>query len=62
MFLRISLLEITGGSIKYKNINEKSGGKAARYYPVGIYLPKVKNRNIRTRCKICSKLTIKTSD
>ena len=28
--------------------------------PVGIYLLKVNNRNIRTRCKICSKLTIKT--
>ena len=27
---------------------------------VGIYLLKVNNRNIRTRCKICSKLTIKT--
>ena len=28
--------------------------------PVGIYLLKVNNRNIRTRCEICSKLTIKT--
>ena len=27
---------------------------------VGIYLPKVNNRNTRTRCEICSKLTIKT--
>ena len=30
--------------------------------PVGIYLLKVNNRNIRTRCKICSKLTIKTPE
>ena len=28
--------------------------------PVGIYMLKVNNRNTRTRCKICSKLTIKT--
>ena len=27
-----------------------------------IYLLKVKNRNIRKRCKICSKLTIKTPE
>ena len=29
-------------------------------FPVGIYLLKVNNRNTRTRCEICSKLTIKT--
>ena len=29
-------------------------------YPVGIYLLSVKNRNTRTRCGICSNLTIKT--
>ena len=28
-------------------------------YPVGIYLLKVNKRNTRTRCEICSKLTIK---
>ena len=28
--------------------------------PAGIYLFKVSNRNTRTRCEICSKLTIKT--
>ena len=28
--------------------------------PGGIYLLKVNNRNTRTRCEICSKLTIKT--
>ena len=31
-------------------------------YPVGIYMLKVKNRNTRTRCEICSKLTIKTPE
>ena len=29
--------------------------------PVGIYLFKVDNRNTRTSCEICSKVTIKTS-
>ena len=30
--------------------------------PVGIHLIKVNNRNTRTRCEICSKLTIKTPE
>ena len=30
--------------------------------PAGIYLLKVNNRNARTRCEICSKLTIKIPD
>ena len=30
--------------------------------PAGIYLFKVNNRNTRTRCEICSKLTIKTPE
>ena len=31
-------------------------------YPVGNYMFKVNNRNTRTRCEICSKLTIKTPE
>ena len=31
-------------------------------HPAGIYLFKVNNRNTRTTCEICPKLTIKTSD
>ena len=31
-------------------------------FQAGIYLLKVDNRNTRTRCKVCSKLTIKTSE
>ena len=31
-------------------------------HPAGIYLLKVNNRNTRTRCEICSKLTIKTPE
>ena len=30
--------------------------------PAGIYLLRVSNRNTRTRCEICSKLTIKTPE
>ena len=30
--------------------------------PAGIYLLKVNNRDTRTRCEICSKLTIKTPE
>ena len=33
-----------------------------KIYPAGIYLLKVNNRNTRTRCEICSKLTIKTPE
>ena len=32
------------------------------YHPAGNYVFKVKNRNIRTTCEICSKLTIKTPE
>ena len=31
-------------------------------YPAGNYMLKVNNRNTRTRCEICSKLTIKTPE
>ena len=30
--------------------------------PAGNYMFKVSNRNIRTRCELCSKLTIKTPE
>ena len=36
--------------------------KYCRICPTGIYLLKVNNRNTRTRCEICSKLTIKTPE
>ena len=31
-------------------------------FPAGIYLLKVNNRNTRTKCEICSNLTIKTPE
>ena len=33
-------------------------GESINYYPVGIYMFKVNNRNSRTRCEICSHLTL----
>ena len=33
-----------------------------KVYPAGIYMFKVNNRSTRTRCDICSKLTIKTPE
>ena len=32
------------------------------YIPADIYLLKINNKNNRTRCEICSKLTIKTPE
>ena len=32
------------------------------HLPASIYVLKVNNRNTRTRCEICSKLTIKTPE
>ena len=40
----------------FKNIDRNSS------IPAGIYLLKVNTRNTRTRCEICSKLTIKTPE
>ena len=31
-------------------------------FPAGIYMFKANNRNTRTRCKICTKLTLKTPE
>ena len=42
--------------------NPKFTFKVIRGFPAGIYLLKVNKRNTRTRCKICSELTIKTSE
>ena len=47
---------------KLQNIlKSKNFLKLLKIYLVGIYLLKVNNRNTRTRCEICSKLTIKTT-
>ena len=46
------------------NWEKIEGGKVCRRSanPANIYLFKVDNRNTRKRCKICSKLAIKTSE
>ena len=42
--------------------NPTNSTKCTRSNPAGIYLFKVNNRNTRTRCEICSRLTIKTPE
>ena len=44
------------------NIIQKSQLIFEVNHPAGIYLFKVNNRNTRTRCEICSKLTINTPE
>ena len=44
------------------NTHQKTKNGHLRLNPAGIYLLKVNNRNTRTRCEICSKLTIKTPE
>ena len=40
------------------NTHQKTKNRHLRLNPAGIYLLKVNNRNTRTRCEICSKLTL----
>ena len=46
----------------YKGILTTASDRSKEYYPAGIYVPKVNIRNTRTKCEICLKLTIKTSE
>ena len=55
--------------IYYQNLATKSYWKdlpvcscimEGRFFPAGIYLLKVNNRNTKRRCEICSKLTIRS--
>ena len=48
--------------VKPKKVEKTSHDKRIVDIPAGIYLLKVNNGNTRTRCKICSKLTIKTPE
>ena len=48
---RLSIVAIHSGDAVLRQVNT-----------VGIYLLKVNNRNTRTRCEICSKLTIRTPE
>ena len=44
------------------NHERKEYQRPTEAFPAGIYLLKVNNRNTRTKCEICSKLTIKTPE
>ena len=44
------------------HIRNRNYFKHIRNFPAGNYMFKVNNRNTRTRCEICSKLTIKTPE
>ena len=43
-------------------LQDHSNERTSNNAPVGIYLLKVSNRNTRTRCEICSELTIKVPE
>ena len=45
--------------IKYRLLHGLSLSFLNIHYPAGNYMFKVNNRNCRTRCEICSNLTIK---
>ena len=47
---------------KKKKIRRTKYKHSRRWFSAGIYLLKVNNRNTRTKCKICSKLTIKAPE
>ena len=51
-----------GPLYKAKKINAEALKCFFYTHPAGIYLFKVNNRNTRTRCEICSKLTINTPE
>ena len=53
------MTEETKENIFTKSITSK---EKHSLFPTSIYLLKVNYRNTRTRCKICSKLTIKTQE
>ena len=64
LLIKKSVHEITINTKKMNTLVDNNGGFYATYIlgAAGIYLPKVNNRNTRTRCEICSKLTIKISE
>ena len=47
---------------KYSNYLPSCKKNRKKLIPVGNYMFKVDNRNTRTRCEICSKLTMKTQE
>ena len=58
----ISKLIETKNNSKYFKYNSIPKYNKHNISPAGNYMFKVNNRNSRTRCEICSKLTIKTPE
>ena len=54
--MEFSIIREKNSKLKIPNVRETM---SLGLNPAGIYLLKVNNRNTRTRCEICSKLTIK---
>ena len=48
--------------VKQQCLNKDFNNQEINSYPAGNCMFKVNNRNTRTRCEICSKLTIKTPE
>ena len=64
-FLIISHIYVNYHSIlllKYQEADTAYNSCFYTFNPVGIYLLKFNDRNARTRCEICSKLTIKAPE
>ena len=57
-FRNVLATAVKSPTVAYCNLDET----ISCHCPAGIYLLKVNNRNTRTRCEICSKLTIKIPD
>ena len=58
------MIEVIGNNVKSCHVFLKNNMQnlVLKTNPAGIYLRKVNNRNTRTRCEICSMLTIKTPE
>ena len=67
IFRTVKRLNIRSNVFNDNNINIQSDTFIVNfeqiwYNPAGSYMFKVNNRNTRTRCEVCSKLTIKTPE
>ena len=64
-YIHIPVLSLDSLNIKLlseASFNNLTNGASQGGYPAGNYMFKVNNRNSRTRCELCSKLTIKTPE
>ena len=64
-YIHIPVLSLDSLNIKLlseASFNNLTNGASQGDYPAGNYMFKVNNRNSRTRCELCSKVTIKTPE